>query len=227
MRQIELFYTLMKTLQDKGVLKEVVLVGSWCQYFYQEYFGYSPQIPAVRTVDIDFLIPNPPYIKREVNVTELLESIGFVKKTDHMTGLSKFSHDDLVVEFLFPEQGRGKKEPYEVSQLHINAVGLRFLNLLQSHLIIIEREGISVRLPEPAAFVLHKHIVSTRRKNEFKREKDRETAIEIGDYLLELDVQKEKLKEVFNSMPEKWQKTLLEIVLAHHKDMYFFLRDIV
>jgi len=52
--------------------------------------------------------------------------------------------------------------------------------------------GVSINVPEPTAYVLHKFIVSDRRKNQFKREKDIETARQLGEYLLEKADQKKR-----------------------------------
>jgi len=47
-------------------------------------------------------------------------------------------HPELELEFLTPELGRGKNKPYELPKLHINAQGLRYLNLLQSNVLKIK-----------------------------------------------------------------------------------------
>ena len=50
----------------------------------------------------------------------------------NLTGYTKYVHPELELEFLIAELGRGKgNKPYEIPKLHINAQGLRFLNLLQ------------------------------------------------------------------------------------------------
>ena len=75
MRQTDsLFYQVLATLQEHKVLGEFILVGSWCQYFYQEYFGHSPHIPMIRTLDLDLMIPNPPKIQDDIDVPKLLEN---------------------------------------------------------------------------------------------------------------------------------------------------------
>jgi len=49
-----LFIDTLRALQKADVLNEIILVGSWCHYFYRIYFNNSPEIPTVRTLDIDF-----------------------------------------------------------------------------------------------------------------------------------------------------------------------------
>ncbi len=69
----DLFIATLKALQEAGALNELILIGSWCLYFYRIYFENSPEIPVVRTLDIDFLVPNPSRIKKEINIPKILE----------------------------------------------------------------------------------------------------------------------------------------------------------
>ena len=62
--QYKLLSSVLKELMNAGVLKELVLAGSWCQYYYRILFDEAPEIPLIRTTDIDFLVPNPQKIKR-------------------------------------------------------------------------------------------------------------------------------------------------------------------
>ena len=55
--KFDVLYSVLKDLQDAGVLKHFVLVGSWCQEFYRHHFENSFEIPATRTMDADILIP--------------------------------------------------------------------------------------------------------------------------------------------------------------------------
>jgi hypothetical protein len=57
---VENFDLLLKVLsdvQDAGILKYMVLVGSWCQDFYRHQYGNPLEIPATKTMDADILIP--------------------------------------------------------------------------------------------------------------------------------------------------------------------------
>jgi hypothetical protein len=46
----------LKELQAKGVLGGLVIIGSWCQYYYRVLFDNAPEIPLLRTLDIDFSV---------------------------------------------------------------------------------------------------------------------------------------------------------------------------
>jgi len=222
----ELFLDVIKTLNAHQVLSQFILVGSWCQVLYQHYFNEHIRIPAIRTVDLDLLIPNPPKIRENVDVAALLIDMGFEPQTSSLSGVVTYNHPNLAVEFLTPKFGMGKNEAYNIPKLHISAAGFRYLDLLQSFVIRVDYGGMTIQVPEPAVFVLHKHIISERpSRNILKRDKDRQSALELGTYLLSLPEQREKLVEVFSKMPKKWQKNLISILSEHHKDMYIFLKN--
>jgi len=92
---------------EVGILKDIVLIGSWCLYFYKEYFYGVYVIPTLRTRDIDFLVPLPPKIKKRVDVPGILSDLGFVIEFVGSKGYLRLGHPDLIVEFLVPERGKG------------------------------------------------------------------------------------------------------------------------
>jgi hypothetical protein len=121
------------------------------------------------------------------------------------SGLVKYNHPGLAIEFLVPERGRGSNKPYEIKQFHINAQGLRFLTLLSKYLITLKAGEVKVRLPEPAAYVLHKFIIGRRRIKKDKTDKDLSAAKEIREFLLGDPEQQSKLRGIFDALPKKWQ----------------------
>jgi len=223
-RKTDLFLTTLESLQNSGALNQLIIVGSWCHYFYREYFNGAPEIPAVRTLDIDLLVPNPPRIKKEVNIPKVLKSLDFIALPHSMTGLITYEHPELKLEFLTPDLGRGKgSKPYDIPKLHINAQGLRYLNLLQAHTIRIKYKTLYVRVPEPVAYVFNKFLVFKKRKKKEKMEKDLQTAKEIGEFLLKNKKQKIKLRTIFATLPQKWQTTILTEVNKHLPPLHDFL----
>ena len=135
-RKSNLFISILYSLYDVGVLEDIILIGSWCHYFYRVYFSNAQEIPLLRTLDIDFLIPRPVKIQKDVNIPEILERLDFIPQNNYMTGYTKYVHPELELEFLIADLGKGSgNKPYEIPKLHINAQGLRYLNLLQSHTI--------------------------------------------------------------------------------------------
>ena len=152
--------------------------------------------------------------------------MGFDRKVSLLDGYEKFVHPDLEIEFLTPEKGKGREKPYTIDKLHINALGLRYLDLHQSHVMKTSLGGVSINVPEPAAYVLHKFIVSGKRKILFKKEKDIVTARQLGEFLLEKADQKHKMHRIYLSMPDKWKKDLMRIVKDSSEKIYSFLNSV-
>lgn len=222
-KENDLFMAILISLSKAAVLRDIMLIGGWCPLVYKEYFGNPPEISVQRTADLDILVPNPPRIQKEVDVSLILKDLGFDRKVSFMNGYEKYVHPDLEVEFLTPERGRGREIPYAIHKLHINAQGLRYLDLIQSHILKTYFRGVSLNVPEPTAYVLHKFIISGRRKESFKKEKDIETALQIGEYLLADEDQRNKMRKIYLGLPDKWKKDLLKIVKGASEKIYAFL----
>ena len=209
-KQFELCLEILKRFHKAGILKEFILIGSWCMYFYKEYFSNVSYIrqAAITTRDIDFLIDDPRKIKKKVNVPDLLKDLGFVTVFKGSQGYLKLDHPDLILEFLVPEKGRGTNKPYPLSQLGMNAVALRFLSFLSANTIKAKVDGFYINLPHPANFALHKIIISKRRVREEKAIKDKNAAIGILNALIKKGEEK-IIQKIFTSTPGKWQRRII------------------
>ncbi len=210
-KQYELCLEILKRFNKAGIIDNFILIGSWCIYFYKEYFSSIPYIEqiTIRTRDIYFLINKPVSIKQEIDVPELLKDLGYITIFSGNRGYLKLNHPDLIVEFLVPEKGKGTDKPYPLPKLGINATALRFLNFLSSNTIKVKVDNFYLTLPHPANFALHKLIIFQRRLKEEKAIKDRNTAVEILKTLInkgELDI----IKNVFNTVPLKWQNKIIK-----------------
>ena len=93
--------------------------------------------------------------------------------------------------------------------------------MLQHDVMTIRYHELFANVPEPATYVLHKFIVSQERTDRDKREKDLSIARGVGEFLIHDPEQRQRLQEVFNELPQKWQKTLLNILKAF--DVLFLL----
>ena len=201
----------LRTFKRAGVLDEVVLVGSWCLHFYREYFPHASYHPTIRTRDVDFLVPLPKRIKAKVDVAALLKEKGFVVSFGGGNGFIRLMHPELIVEFLVPELGRGSDKPVPLPSFGINAQPLRFLDFLAAHTITLQTEGLAIQLPHPAAFGLHKLIISTRRKTDEKSLKDRREAIDIMNALIRKG-EGAYIKSLYKEMPVRWQSTARKVL---------------
>lgn len=207
-KQLELCVKVLKSLDQEGVLSDLVLIGSWGAYFYKNYFKKQGYDYALRTRDMDFLISLPLKVKKEVDIPRVLEKLGFLKDFVGSKGYVRFIHTELFVEFLVPDQGKGRDKPLVVAPLHVQAQPLRFLNFLTDSVIQVPFENLLIPVPHPANFALHKLIIFQRRTKNEKAIKDREMAVYILRMLLEKG-EANIIKEVFSSVPEKWQKKIL------------------
>jgi len=210
-KQSDLCLEILRRFHKAGILSDLILIGSWCLYFYKDYFDNVPYIDqaAIRTRDIDFLIDKPAKIKHTVNIPELLKDLGFVTILKGHEGYVKLDHPDLLLEFLVAEKGKGTDKPVTLSKLGMNAVALRFLNLLTDKIIKIKVEDFTISMPHPANFALHKLIIFQRRFKEEKAVKDRTTAVDILKALINKG-DAAVLQQIFNSMIPKWQKKVIK-----------------
>lgn len=200
-----------------GLLKHVILVGSWCIYFYKDYFNSKSYMTSIRTSDNDFLVPIPFKINKSDDLFTLVEDLGYIKEFSGDKGYIRFVHPELTIEFLVPETGRGSDKPYPIPQLGINAQPLRYLHFLQDNAITLDFEGISIRVPHPAAYALHKFIIFKRRTNPDKRNRDIEGATRVFRQLLKED-QADSIKTIFGKLPKKWQTTIVSNLKSAGED---------
>ena len=202
--QYDLCIEVLVRLDNAGVLKDTVIVGSWCTLFYKEFFGRTGYMTTLKTRDMDLLIPHPKSMAARTDVAELLKDLGFIIGFTGQQGFIRLEHPQLIVEFLVPETGRGSDKPYALPKLGINAQSLRFLEFLAQNTITSTAGSVTVTLPHPAHFALHKLLVMTRRRTPAKKAKDKDAGIQILNALIKKD-QGQSFKAAFDTMPKKWQ----------------------
>ncbi len=92
--QFKLCLEILKRFHKAGILKDFVFIGSWCVYFYKDYFSDSSvnyQIPLT-TRDIDILVNLPHKIRNDKDIPSLLEDLGYVVSYDSLSGYMKLDH---------------------------------------------------------------------------------------------------------------------------------------
>ena len=208
----DLFLSVLRALHEAGALEELVLIGSWCLLFYKEHFNGSPLIPAVRTSDVDLLVPWPKRVRRTVDVPAALEGLGFMQTTSFLTGYTKFQLGELVVEFLMPLRGDGQEQVIKVKPLGITTQGLRHLDYREDEIVPMQYGDFTVRVPRPELYTLFKFIVHAERKNPAKQAKDLATAQQLSDFLLKSEEGQAGLLWAYSRLTKKQQKALLGIV---------------
>ena len=199
----------LRRFDKAGLLKHIILIGSWSIYFYKNYFNSSSYSTFIRTRDMDILIPLPFGLKKNLNIFELVEDLGFIEEYGGPKGYIKLQHPDLTVEFLVPERGRGTDKPYRIPQLGINAVALRFLDFLAANTIVINFDKLKIIVPHPAAYVLHKFIIFKRRKKIDKHDRDIEGALRVFHELIR-NKEHTTIRYIFKKMHKKWRLAILK-----------------
>lgn len=206
----DLFLDLLGVFQRLALLDDLILVGSWCHVFYRAYFQDPLAVEAVRTNDVDFLIPNPNKGRPERDVPAALLDLGFVTQHSFLSGWTKYVHKDLELEFLTPKRGQGGIQTFSIKPLKLEAHTIRFLDFLQDHAIPVTHAGFTVKVPEPAAYVLHKFLINPRR-SEKKKGKDMDTITKLSSYMVKLEKERERFRTLLEAMPAGWRKTVLEV----------------
>ena len=212
-------------LDTAGVLEQLVLVGSWCLLFYRDYFENDAFYSTLRTRDIDFLVPTPPRGLKSVDIPALLDDLGFIQQVKS-GGYIQLMHPEVMLEFLVAERGRGYDRPYPLPQLGLNAQASRIMDIANESAIPLEYEGITLRVPHPAAFALHKLIIVPRRKVKAKASRDIATAVEILNLLIGTHDVK-PVERLLRMFPKTWKKTIYRVLeQSRHGDLAESLRKL-
>jgi hypothetical protein len=194
---------ILKVFADNGLWDVgVELIGSWCFALYQEHLGVRKY--PFRTPDIDFLIPQPFKLKKNIDLAKLLEPLGFRMSLDD-NGYVYLWSPELKIEFLTPERGRGTTGPKEIKGMGINAVPLRYVDMLFKDPIQLVEQGVAVSIPNPAAFAFHKLLIASRRKKKDKQDRDIEQALAILD-----SFPANKSVDLYLTFPRPWRKQILK-----------------
>jgi hypothetical protein len=206
-KRYALCHEVLARFQEAGILEDLVLVGSWCIYFYRDYFADISYSTRIRTRDIDFLVPTPAKSKRTIDIAKLLSDRGFIV-TFSPSGFMRLEHPELIVEFLVAERGRGIDKPYPLPRFGLNAQALRFLDFLAQNTITVDIDSLRLKMPHPVAFGLHKLIVTKRRKVDEKAIKEKEEALHVLRALI-LKGESRIVREMYLQMPVPWRKKVL------------------
>lgn len=211
--KFELFEEVLRRLEGAGILKEIMVAGSWNVHLYNSYFGKdAAKIPPIRTLDVDFLIPHPKKIASKQSIPLLLKDLGYLTDYRGEAGFIRLIHPDLIIEFLVPEKGRGTDDkPVPLQGLGVNASAMRFMDVLYENKITIRYKGIKVSIAHPAALAIHYLLIYPRRKNRKKAEKNLMHALAILNLLVSKRKQDE-MRFVFLKLHSKWKKEVLELL---------------
>ena len=153
-----------------------------------------------------------------VNISAEMKKLGYQITIRIIDGLVKFTHpDQLELEIMVLEKGRGQSVPYDVATLGIKATGLR-LALLTENTLCLNLSGFEILVPTPQAYVLHKLEID--RGNTAKEHKDVDAVREILRIINLMPIEKQKLFELFDSLSKKSKSKIKEKCSIHHFELF-------
>jgi len=202
------FIEILTQLQDAGALRRLILVGSWCLLVYKHVYDNAPEIPALRTTDLDFLVREPNVNIPKINIPDVLEKLGFEPLNDLASGLTKYEREDLEIEFLVTKMRNGDSV-VKVPHLTLSAQMLAYMDIASKYSQQVSFNEISLNVPEISAFVLHKILVQPLRNDDAKKEKDAATIRSLSDLIIDRIDLTERTKVIYSEFPQKWRNKIL------------------
>lgn len=185
---------------------KVTLIGSYYLPVLKDNLNFS--LPTVKTQDIDFLV-NTPYRGKKVDIEMLLKPLGF-SIGFNLDGSTYFTNGMFKVEFLTPKKGKGTDKAIYIEPLKIKATPLMFLQILLDEQIEIKKDEYSYLIPSPWIFACHKILISSRRKNKDKKEKDILQANAILREVFKKPDTTKKAMSYIENLPPRWKKKIKE-----------------
>ena len=120
----------------------------------------------------------------------------------------RFIHEDLKFEFLTEAGAKTDEKVHMFKNLNLSAQELHFMNIPLAYNFIMPFREIKIRLPEPEAFALHKLIITQRRRNPVKREKDIAAVRGLFDYFETKKKHLKRMKQIYEELPKGWKKRI-------------------
>lgn len=212
--QEEAFWQTINAFNEIGLLKHVMIIGSWAEYLFPSLFD-TDFIPNLTTRDIDFFYRNINLPKEKIDVIQKLNDIGYIY--DEVDGISRFYKEDLLeLEFLTRVLGSGTDGKINIKPLGIKSEGLRVINILANFPREIEVQGLdgnqyNIIIPEPAVYVIQKLLTNPVRNPPEKKEKDIVAVKELLYHIEQSEEHKTILKNVYKTLSAKQIKTLKQV----------------
>jgi hypothetical protein len=203
------FVRFLKLLSDNDCLKHVVLVGSWAEHLYYECGVLKGFEPNIKTMDIDFLIKNMRRPAKPISLTSLAKEAGYLVNVDRINGTTKiYERSGLEIEFLIGKAGAGKEAALKTN-IGVTAQSLWHMNILTSWTLEVEYLGMTITVPAPEAYAIHKMVINSERKE--KQVKDVQAVKGIWPFL-----DNDKSKHVVAHLTKKELKAFEEFKTAHN-----------
>ncbi|MBW1725432.1 MAG: hypothetical protein JRE61_08680 [Deltaproteobacteria bacterium] len=177
----------LKTLRIlKDYLSVIVIGGGWAPFLYYRYLLGDKAHEPIRTRDIDFMVKTQVPVIGSKTVDQLLVEAGFeaIFKSRDIPPLIHYEGNidglDVEIEFLTEQKGSRPDLVLKV-QNGLHAEALRFISIVIENVIEVtiddtvsvgDMSALKVKVPTPSAYIFHKGLVFTRRKDRKKMAKD-------------------------------------------------------
>ncbi len=162
---------ILRSLSQAGFFRYSLLAGSWTFLVYKELHGIQY---VLRTGDIDFVLNTASKFIRPRDIEQVFLDRGYIVLRDYATGLRKYTKENFEIEFLVPRKGNKELDKLDIKELNIAASPLPFLDILFCNYEVVTIDDYTISIPCMEAMFLHKLIISNRRRNESKAERDLE-----------------------------------------------------
>jgi len=199
----ENFVETLTILDGLNLLDHVILIGSWAEYLYEQCSVIDGFISTTKTMDIDFLVRNIRKPRERVNLVDAFQEKGYELSFRH-TGVVTLIKDGFEVEFLAKQIG--KPEPVVDSPNFGKLETLGHMSIIDANTLTVVYQGVSVIIPHPAAFVLHKMIINKDRKA--KQEKDANAVKNLVYALEEDDLMVKAFLAIYETLTVKETKSV-------------------
>lgn len=199
---------ILQLIYDNGFSNELVLMGSWNEYFYSQI--YEEYETYMATMDLDFYCVNRNKQKANKSLSTILIENGFVCSRDYLTNKTTFINNEFEIEFLH-RITREMSSTIKVPRLDVVAECLGGMERYESHVIKYHDDvyDYDVNIISPAYYCVHKIVINSERKLD-KQEKD---SLAIRNVLLLIGKRKELKEEfkcVINELTKKERKKFNE-----------------
>ena len=199
---------ILQLISDNGFSSELVLMGSWNEYFYSQI--YKEYETYMATMDLDFYCINRNKQKVDKSLSTILIENGFVCSHDSLTNKTTFINNEFEIEFLH-RITRELSSTVRVPRLDVVAECLGGMERYENHVIKYHDTiyDYDVNIISPSFYCAHKIVINSKRKAD-KQEKD---AVAIKNIISLIEKNKELKNEfitVVNELTKKERKAFFE-----------------
>ena len=191
----------LQLIHDNGFSNELVLMGSWNEYFYS--LIYEDYDTYMATQDLDFYCINRNKQKTDKSLSTILLENGFVCSNDSLTNKTTFINNEFEIEFLY-RLTRQMTSTVKIPRLDVVAECLSGMERYENYVIKYHDDiyDYDVNIMSPTFYCVHKIVINSKRKED-KKQKD---AIAIKNILDLIINHKELIAQFINVVNDLTKK---------------------